>query len=272
VRLIAMDLDGTLFRADRSIGPRTINALRAAHARGVAVVLASGRMTAAMESAADQLGLDVYIVSYNGAAVCNLRAQGRQRLFHQPLPKDISREICLLGKERGYQINFYYEEVVVSEDGPRLRPWIDLYRTRTGSPFRIVERLVDYFLKYAPTKLLFCLDPAARNIVYAELLPRFHPRRALLVRTDPEYLEFLNPEVDKGKGVRMLAQSLGIAAGAVLALGDGENDISMLSAAGWGVAVANAGDCCKSVADAITTNDNNNDAVAEAVERWVLKD
>ena len=271
MRLIALDLDGTLLRSDRSIGPRTVRALHAAHAKGVEVVLASGRMTAAMESTADQLGLDVYVVSYNGAAVCAPRAENRRRLFHLPLPQDVSQELCTLGKQRGYQINFYHENVIVSEDGPRLRPWIDIYRSRTGSPFRFVERLEDYFLKYAPSKMLYVVDPVTRNAVDAELRPRFHPRRATMMRTDPEYLEFLNAEVDKGKSVVWLAKTLGIAAGQVLALGDGENDMTMLEAAGWGVAVANAGERCKTVADAITRNDNNNDAVAEAVERWVLQ-
>jgi len=268
IRMIALDLDGTLLCGDKTIGPRTRQALHAAHAKGVEVVLASGRMTPAMEGTADKLGLDVYMVSYNGAAVCGRRADNRRRLFHQPLGADVAQELFKIGKQRRYQINFYYQDVILSEDAPHLRPYIEIYRTRTGSPFRFVERLEDY-LQNAPTKFIYVVDPAIRNALEEELRPSFG-KRATIVRTDPEYLEFLNLEVDKGRSVVRLAEMLGIPAAEVMALGDGDNDATMLEAAGWGVAVANAGARCKAVANAITEQDNDHDAVAEAVERWVL--
>lgn len=268
IRMIALDLDGTLLRTDKSVGPRTAEALRAAHAKGIEITLASGRMTPAMERTAAALGLDCNIVSYNGAAVCGHAAGGRKRLFHQPLNAGVARELFLYARERRYQVNFYHEDVIVSEDAPHLMPYVDLYRNRTGSPYRMVKNLEE-FLHHAPTKLLLVVDPAIRNTIDAELRPRYSPR-ATVIRTDPEFLEFLDPSVDKGRGVEKLAEILGIPMHSVMAVGDGENDVPMISSAGFGVAVANAFPQVKAVAKAVTQADHNNDAVAEAIERWVL--
>lgn len=268
IRMIALDLDGTLLRADKSIGPRTRDALHAARKKGVEIVLASGRMTPAMEETAQKLGLDCCIVSYNGGAVCGRMEHGRKRLFHGPLGSDVARDLYAYARKHRYQVNFYHEDVVVSEDAAHLRPWAELYRERTNSPFRFVKSL-EAFLHHAPTKLLFILEPKLRGGVEQELSPSFGSR-ATIVRTDPEYLEFLNPTVDKGSSVLRLAEMLSIAPAQIMAMGDGDNDVTMLQSAGWGVAVANAGAGCRAVAAAMTQNDHEHDAVGEAVERWVL--
>lgn len=268
IRLIALDLDGTLLRADKTIGPRTRQALHAASAKGVHIALASGRMTAAIEPTAEKLGLDCYVIAYNGAAVCARKCDGRERLFHQPLDKGIARELYEIGHARRFQMNFYHDNVIVSEDAPHLRPYIDIYRTRTGSPFRFVPSIAEY-LKFAPTKFVYVVDPGIRNKLEEELQPKFGSRTTI-TRTDPEYLEFLDPKVDKGKSLLRLAKILKLQPAQIMAVGDGDNDASLLQASGWGVAMANAGALCRSVADAMTERNNDHDGVAEAVERWVL--
>jgi Cof subfamily protein (haloacid dehalogenase superfamily) len=268
IRMIALDVDGTLFRSNKTIGRRTIEALQAAHKQGVQVVLASGRMTPAMESAVDQLELDVFIVSYNGAAICAPRADGRRRLFYSPLAAEVARELYLLGRDRRYQVNFYHEDVILTVDEPHLRPWIEVYRSRTGATFRFVEKMDDY-LHHAPTKLLFVTDPHTRNRLLQEMAPSFGSR-AFMVCSDPEYLEFLSPDVCKGRGVARLAEHRGIPISSVMALGDGDNDVTMLQMAGLGVAVANASPQCKAAAKTVTMRTNEDDAVAEAVEKYVL--
>lgn len=268
VRMIALDLDGTLLCTDKTLGQRTKEALHAAHAKGVEIVLASGRMVSSIERVAALVELDVCIISCNGAAVFGRKAAGRKLLFYEPLKAEVARELVAFGKSRRYQVNFYHEDVIYSEDGPHLRPWIEIYRARTGSFFRFVENL-DPYLHLAPPKVLYVVDPKIRNAIQAELTPRFGSR-VTMMRTDPEYLEFLEPGIDKGVGLARLAEQLGIPIGQVMAMGDGENDIAMLEASGWPVAVANAGPLCKAVARFCTRNDNDHDAVAEAVERWVL--
>jgi Cof subfamily protein (haloacid dehalogenase superfamily) len=224
-------------------------------------------MTAAMEPTAEKLGIDCHIIAYNGAAVCARKCDGRKRVFHQPLDKDIARELYEIGHARRFQMNFYYDNVIISEDGPHLRPYIEIYRSRTGSPFRFVPSIAEY-LGFAPTKFVYVVDPEIRNTLEAELQPKFRSRTTI-TRTDPEYLEFLDPKVDKGKSLLRLAKILKLRPAQIMAIGDGDNDASLLEASGWGVAMANAGALCRSVADATTEKDNNNDGVAEAVEKWL---
>lgn len=268
IKLVALDLDGTVLRNDRTIGPRTLVAIRKAQARGVEIVLASGRMTAAMEEAADALGFDPYIVSYNGAAVCAKKAHGRNILFHKPLDAKIARELYGYARERRLQVNYYLDGVIVTEDEEHMRPWIELYRERTGSPFRRVPSLVP-FLDRAPTKLLFLMEPAIR----AEIARHWQARlgeRALVICTEHEYVEFLDPGATKGAAVAFIAQKLGIPLSSVMAMGDGDNDVPMLKMAGWSVAPANANPSALAAAKAVTRTTHENDAVAEAFARWVL--
>lgn len=268
IRLIALDLDGTLLRSNHLPGKKSVEALHAAHAQGIEIVLASGRMTPAMESAAKAVGLDSFLVSYNGAAVCGRIADGRERLFHRPLPTKIASELYAYARQNTLQVNYYLDDVVVSEDSPALRPWSDMYHERTGSPFHFVESL-EGFLDREPTKLLFVMDSSRREAVathWREILGA----RADVVKTEDEYLEFLAPGADKGSAVAFIGERLGIENAAIMTMGNGENDVPMLLRAGWSVAVANAGSKCKAAAKAVTENDHENDAVAEALERWVL--
>jgi Cof subfamily protein (haloacid dehalogenase superfamily) len=274
VRMIALDLDGTLLRTDKSVGPETVKALQAAQAKGVEIVLASGRMAASIERVASGLGMDACLISCNGAVVHG-RAQntgaamnGRQLIYYQPLDVGVAREIVAFGKARRYQVNFYHGDSIYSEDGPHLRPWIEIYRSRTNSPYTFVENLDDY-LHLAPPKVLFVVDPKIRGAIQEELQPKFGSR-VNMMRTDPEYLEFLQPGIDKGVGLAKLAAACGIPLSQVMAIGDGENDIPMLAVSGWPVAVANAGQLCRAVAKFFTQSDNDHDAVAEAIQRWVL--
>jgi Cof subfamily protein (haloacid dehalogenase superfamily) len=268
IKMISLDLDGTLLRSDNTIGPRTCKALTQAHRQGVKVVLNSGRMTVSMEAAADALGFDVYMIAYNGATASDLRSNGRKLLFEKPMPLDVARELVALAKQRGLQVNYYLDDLVYCEAHPQLMHWIELYRQRTSSPFRIVPNLDDH-LHRPPYKVLFVTEPQVRDQLESELRP-IYQSRATVTRTNPEYLEFLDPGVNKGVGLMGLAAALGLEMSQVMAVGDADNDAPMVEMAGWGVGVANAGSAVRAVADVLTEADFENDAVAEAVERWVL--
>lgn len=268
IKLLALDLDGTLLRKDYTIGERTLKAVHEAHRRGIKIVLNSGRMTPSMEKPADLLGLDVYLISYNGAVGTSTRAEKRERLFHQPILLNVAKELVALATDRHLQLNYYLDEIVYSEDHEDLAHFVELYKKRTGAPYQMVESL-ESCTDRAPTKGLFVLENADRDALYEELEP-VYAGRATVVKTEPEYLEFLHPDVDKGVGLTGLCESLGIEMSQVMAIGDSDNDEPVIRAAGWGVGVANAKEKVRAAADAITENDCDNDGVAEALERWVL--
>jgi len=270
IRMLVLDLDGTLLRSDKTVGPRTLKALHAARDRGVEVVLNSGRMTASMEPVSEHIGIDCHIISYNGAAATAPRSQGRRRLFEKPLDVGVARELAGIAHTKRLQYNYYRDELVYSEKHADLQRFVDLYVKRTSSPFRFVDRLEDH-LNVPPLKVLFVVDPPVREALYDELQPVFADR-ANVTKTDPEYLEFLHPEVDKGVGVQGLCDALKVPLSAVMAVGDGDNDAPMIGRVGWGVAVADARESVLKVAAAQTQNNCDHDAVAESIERWILMD
>ena len=190
VRMIALDLDGTLLRTDKSVGPETLKALQAARARGVEIVLASGRMAASIERVAAGLGVNVCLISCNGSVVHGPAhdACGRKLIFYQPLKAEVAREIVAFGKARRYQVNFYHGDCIYSEDGPHLRPWIEIYHSRTNSPFTFVENLNDY-LHLAPPKVIFVVDPKIRNALLEELEPQVRVKIEKNVSADLTKLE-----------------------------------------------------------------------------------
>jgi hydroxymethylpyrimidine pyrophosphatase-like HAD family hydrolase len=120
-----------------------------------------------------------------------------------------------------------------------------------------------------PTKLILLAEPAERE----RLLEKFSREiegRASLARSEPEYLEIMAPGVNKGAALRALADYFEIATDEIVAVGDSDNDREMLETAGIGVALANARDSTKAVADKITNRTNNEAGLAEAIREYVL--
>ena len=84
-----------------------------------------------MEPTATALGLDLSLISYNGAAVCGRLSEKRERLFHRPLPTGIAADLYAYAREHDLQLNYYIDDLIHSEDGPTLRPWQTMARNRT---------------------------------------------------------------------------------------------------------------------------------------------
>jgi len=268
IRLIAMDLDGTLLDDGKRIPPENLVAIRRCAARGVKIVLASGRMTPSVEPVAAELGVETFIISYNGAVVCAPATEGRRRLLHSPLPSDIAGELIEFGLRRRYMFNFYHDDRVYGPAAPDLRPFAELYSARTGARYELLDDF-SILKGIAPSKFLYVTSPEEREKLRDEMLEPFG-KRCSIVRTDPEYLEFLAPGVDKGSALSALLTMLRLRKENAMAIGDGENDIPLLEAAGLPVAMANASPECLSRAEWVTGRDNSNGGVAEAIERFLF--
>jgi len=267
IRLIALDLDGTLLDRNGDVPERNREALREAASRGVTIALASGRMTDCIAPFAGRLGLDCPIVAYNGGMARASEACGRGVVFHRPLEAPRGMELIAYCRGR-HLLNFYCDDMLYAQDLPELARWRKLYSDQTGAVYHEVPDL-GAFAGRAPTKAIIIVEPALRERLYAEWTRRWDGV-ATIVKTNPEYLEFLHRDADKGVATGALAESLGLALGEVMAMGDGDNDAPMLAAAGLGVAVANATALSKRSADVVSALRNDECAVADAVERYVL--
>ncbi len=263
-KLFVTDLDGTVL-VDAGNGcfmpERTKQALGALHARGVHVVLASGRMHESIQVVAKSLGFQGAIISYNGAMV---RGADGALLSHTPLDTAVSDEVLSLAEARGIPLNFYHQGKIHSR---RFHPWWDLYEGRSSSPMHEEPSLLPFLGRQA-TKLLMMSEGSVIRGLHAELKPRFAGRANVLISSD-EYLEFMSPLADKGSAVERLAAHLGIAREEIVAVGDGNNDIEMLRYAGTGLAIADGRQALIDEADHVVAGPGDH-GVADFIERFLL--
>ena len=239
IRLIALDIDGTLIGDDLDIGARTIAAVRAAMARDVAVSLITGRMVSSALRFASELSLTGPVVGYQGGLIRAMPAVGSRRLgkllLHTPLHPDIAREIVQWTREHGLDPHVnHLERFILRADDPRA----DDYSAFMGARAELVADLLEA-IKHPVTKVLAVGEPPL-PVDMAPIARAHFAGRADVTISHPRFLEFVAPGVSKGRAVRWLARRLRIPLGATLAIGDQWNDLEMLSEVGHGAAMPTA--------------------------------
>lgn len=264
IRLIAVDLDGTLLTSAREVHPAGAAALREAAGRGLAICLASGRNAASIKPFMVEAGIDGAIVSCNGAFVLG---QSGEELLHVELPEEpasIVFEYCLA---EGVQVVLYSKDrVYLAEESE----WSRLYlkRVRNLEPHRVSWEALTGLHR---TKLLLIDAPERIDLHRARLAEQVDPSTANAIVSEPEYLEFVAPGTNKLTGLRLIAERAGLNSSQVAAIGDYENDIEMLGWAGYSGAVDNAPDIVKVAAGRVFAS-NNEGGVAEFVKSIVYNE
>ncbi len=274
-RIIALDLDGTLLDARGEISAEDTAALRRFAEGGGIVVLASGRMTSTIRTRQRALGLDGPTITYNGALVRAPEAEGGGVLRHRPLSARYADELIEYARRERLCLNYYLGEQLYAQDDPELRRFSDLYHRRTKAVYHFLPDL-GAFEGSDPTKALIVTDrtvpgapdPRHRDELYAVWHDRWG-EEITVERSEPEYLEFLDRQAHKGAALAAVAERYGVDQSLVLAIGDSYNDITMLEWAGCGVAVANAAEEAKRVADWVSPRSHDQSAVAEVIARLV---
>lgn len=272
---MALDLDGTLLNRQGEASPDDAAALRRMSELGALVVIASGRMTAAIRPWYHRLGIDGPVLAYNGGMVRDSQARGEGVLFECALPARYGDWLIDYADEHHFHLNYYLHDKLYAKDDPALRRFGDLYARQTGSVFAYVPSLRQ-FKGCDPTKIILITDPSTpgrhaprhRDELYQEFKARWEGEVSLF-KTNPEYLEFLNRETDKGVGLAALAAAYSVPREDVIAFGDAGNDAPMLQWAGLGVAVANAFPEARPAADYISPYTNDQSAVARTLEEFV---
>lgn len=262
-KLVAFDVDGTLVGRDLSISRRVRDAVDAMLAAGVAGCLVTGRMYRATLPFARELGFDAPLICYQGAAIIDPASD--DVLAHSALDNAIVLELCDAAKRDGIHLQLYRNDEYYCEARNRFS---DMYAALALTQPVVVPSLRTAFAYSPSTKAVLVADaPVAEE--YMRKLQDIFGRRAYVTRSLPEFVEVLDPGVDKGAALRFVAQRLGVEIQEVLAIGDSWNDAPLLSAAGFGVAMGNAPPELREAADAVV-GDLEHDGVAEALERYVL--
>jgi len=258
--LVAIDMDGTLLNEHKEIGELTKTVLRKLYKLGIHITLASGRMAALLTPYEQILGIDCLFVGWNGAMVLGKQSEGRPKLYERPVTASVANKIIDIAQQRKLHLNIYYDNKIYCVDTPYTRQFHELYKRRTDAQFNFISSY-DEFRGKEPTKLLFIIPPEERNKLYDELANTDIVNEIHLVKSDPEYLEFLHPEVNKGTSLELLCQKLGITLDEVAAFGDAENDLEMLELAGLGLCMKNGSQKAKQIANKVTEFTNNEEGV-----------
>ena len=239
IRLVALDLDGTLIGDDLRLTPRTVATIRAVVARGVHVALVTGRMTRSALPYALELGLRAPLVGLQGALVREMPVPGSTRLgrllLHRPLPADVARDAMAWCRAAGLTPHVNHLERMVIPAGDE--PIADYSRWNFGRVILVPD--LDAWVRAPVTKVIAVGPPPLADQALERARADFAGRADPTV-SHPIFLEFLAPGVNKGRAVRFLARRLGVDLRDALAIGDQGNDVEMIAEVGMGVAMDGA--------------------------------
>jgi len=269
-KLLAVDLDGTLLNGKEKISAGNLAAVREAHRKGVKIVVSTGRSYTTAEEYIHQLDVGHLSVTYNGALIRNGTGIMRRVSMADNVAAQILRLLVSLGHcpiVYASDENKYYEKVdryseafisyvggaemkMYKVDGLLERAWEDVLRLTVVTGTEHVERL------------------------HKEMVPRYASRIRTIGTYFPGFdfwtFEILDIGSSKSKGLEYICSRFGIGRGEVIAVGDNDNDVDMIEWAGLGAAMKNGLPAAREAADYVTERTNNEDGVAEVIERFVL--
>lgn len=300
VRMVAIDMDGTLLDYDLNIAPRAVEALAEAAKRGVMVTIATGRMFDSAVQFAEKLNIDAPLVTYNGALIRSTIS--KEVYFHYPVKYRHARRALEIMEKHDVTPTLYVDDkLYVKEIDERVKGYVhigkvkahpvgdlvefldgqaqEIARNGIGMPFAkdgfeqmqrlgCAESCDTSTDRVGPTKMLAIGEPEILAGLREELAREFQGCLGI-TGSLPHYLELMDKEVSKALGLKVLGEMCGIAREEILAIGDSHNDIEMLEYAGIGVAVGNGVPKAKEKADYVTEG-RFGDGVAEAIEKFIL--
>jgi Cof subfamily protein (haloacid dehalogenase superfamily) len=262
VRLIALDLDGTLIDHEQKFSPRVMRTVAQAQEQGVAVTLATGRSPLATCRFAEALHISAPLICYQGGMI----AETDGRVLHRiALDRNLAAQVISLAQSRGWHVTLFQDGLLYLTE---FRYPAEFYDGLLNPSAQLVPDL-NHLLDHDPDKVLIVAEGNSDEI-YAEMHARFDDRMQI-VRSHALFIEASSPGVDKGAGLAWLAQYLSVPQSQVMAVGDQDNDAPMVAWAGLGVAMGNGSTVCKAAADWIAPAISD-DGAAVAIERFVLND
>ena len=260
-RLAAVDLDGTLLGPDKQIGPENASAVQRLRDNGVTVIIASGRRHQNSIRFQRQLGLTGPIIACQGGLIRD--GESGNVIEAHFLPQSVTQQIIDDAERNDIQTIYYHlDHLYVAKRHDR---WIDLYESRVGERAEILPDLEQLDGRRA-LKLVWYGDPVVLAKVRAEMSATYSDKVDVL-STERENLEFMPRGISKATALAKVAAEYGVRQEEVLAFGDGENDVAMLTWAGLGVAMGHGNEAAIKVAKRVSPPGPPESAFARAVDQ-----
>ena len=261
IKLVATDIDGTIFIPEKEFTLGVKECIKNLSDLGIKVVLVTGRMNAAASKIAQDLGLNTPIVSYQGGLV----VENGKKLYERYLTEEQTQRILAWASNEKIHINLYNDDILYSET--------ECYEVQRYCNNLHTEHTIKKFSDIKKDKInkLLAIDYSdpERITRYEKELQGIFPD-LYIVKSTPYFLEFSNPEASKKCAVEFLQEYWNLEKNEILTIGDQNNDIALLQAGGLKIAMGNATDELKQIADYITDTVYN-DGFVKAMEKFCLK-
>lgn len=265
IRLVAMDMDDTLLQDDWTISERTIDAIRQAQKQGVYVTFATGRATSSVLPYARQLGLNVPVITYNGAKIQEILSG--EILYRRVIPIETAKDISEWLLAQHIHFHVYLKDHIFVE---KMNDLSRQYARATRVPVEEIDIMDRLSAEQEGVEKILLMGEPEMTILWNEKIHQRYEGKVRSTKSKPRFLELIHPMVSKGTALASLAERLGVKREEVMAVGDSLNDIEMIRYAGLGIAMGNARAEVKEIADKITAT-NQEDGVAQAIEEYVLR-
>lgn len=262
-KIFFFDLDGSLLTSKKEISPETMEALREFTAAGNHFCINTGRTIESAKSVYEGLGLDFpgsFLCCSNGTEIYSVDED--RFVYRTGVPMELVPRIFDLAEEYGVHVHTYQEDYIISRHDTECMQY---YRRVIKTPLIVTDNVMEV-VKEPPSKMI-CIElhDHEKQERFRKALHEMVGQRLTTLYSNPYYLEIFPSEAGKGSAVTRLAQILDIDIRNTYAAGDEQNDISMIEAAGCGIAMSNGTDLVKSHADRITELDNDHDGLAEFI-------
>lgn len=274
-KMLVSDLDETLLNDDGTVHADNLAAIKTAVAHGFKFVPNTGRSFNSVQALLKTLGLydqaGQYVISYNGAAI--VENKDNQVLLTRGMDRELAAQIFRAGLVNDQvDVHIYTVDTLFIYN---ISPTDKQYMAERGVPYELMASDDLAFLanKQPVMKVIFeHPDQAVREQIRDAVLAAVGADAVEATFSSSRYVEFNTKGVDKGSASLLLGEKLGIQRDEIIAAGDNNNDLKMLTAVGLGVSVANGIPAVQEAAAVVTERTNNEGAIAEILEKYVLKD
>lgn len=264
-RLLVLDIDGTVTNSQKEVTEETRKAIVHLQEKGVRVAIASGRHPKGVLPIAKILNFHEtgnFILAFNGAKIIDVRQN--TCVYERRLPSYLPSRLWKDAKKYGLGLSTYTEDALIAGTKP------DVYMELEARISHIPIEYHEDFSRFVDFPVNGCLFTGLPEDVEAmePVLTHKYFHETQIFRSEPCFLEVVPKNVDKAYSLKHLLEILGIDREEMVCCGDSFNDVSMIRYAGLGVAMANAQEKVKNVANYITERDNDHDGIAEVIERF----
>ncbi|MBQ9991616.1 MAG: HAD family phosphatase [Lachnospiraceae bacterium] len=258
-KIFFTDLDSTLLTREKQVSPLTYETLKNWTESGHKLVLCSGRALDSVAHVRESLGLtfpNMYLIGCNGGEIYD--CEKKEQLLRLSLSRETAVELFSLAKEWDIYIHTYTDTHILTA---RECDELTFYRRAIHTPYLLTDNILEHLEKEPCKCLSISLDDLQKLENFRKVVLEKTGDKLTVLYSNPHYLELFPASSGKGTGLKWLCEYLNIPVANSLAAGDELNDISMIEAAGLGIAMKNAREEVKEIADIITGEDNNHDGL-----------